>query len=412
MTAHAPIVVIGAGQAGLAVSRLLTASGLDHVVLERGRIAESWRGRWDSFCLVTPNWSVRLPGGAYDGPDPDGFMPRDEIVLFIERYAHSFGAPVREHVIVRSLAPADDGFLLDTSDGPLRASGVVVATGTYTRPHLPKGTADLPARVQVLEAGEYRRPADVAPGGVLVIGGGQTACQLADELREAGRDVVLAAGRVPWVPRRIGGRDIVHWHEDSGYFDQPRAVLTVPEARVAGNQQLTGRAGGRDLNYRTLHAKGVRIVGHLRGFAEGRVEFADDLGETIAFGDARYQELCRRVRATCDERGWPVPDMPKPQPFDTRGSTTALPLHAFGSVIVAAGFRPDYTWVRVPGAFDALGFPIEQDGASTVARGLFFCGVHFMRKRKSSLLIGVGEDAALVARGLVGLFPSRQSASR
>jgi len=390
----APVVIVGAGQAGLAVSYALTAAGLDHVVLERGQIASTWRSWWDSFRLVTPNWSARLPGGSYRGPDPDGFMRRDEIVAFLERYARSFAAPVREGVEVRTLSPIGDGFALDTSEGEVRARAVVVATGSFRRPHRPAAIAKLPAHLQVIDAAYYRRPADVAPGAVLVIGGGQSGCQIAEELRGSGRDVFLSAGRVPWVPRRIGGRDIVHWHEDTGWFDQPRETLASPAARVGGNQQI---ASGHDLNYRTLRALGVTLVGHLSGVDGGRVRFAPDLADSVAYGDARYDDLRTRVRETCARLRVEPPDMPSPEPFDA-SAPDSLSLDAIGAVVVACGFRPDYaSWIRVGGAFDPAGFPLERDGVSLRVPGLYFCGVHFMRKRKSSLLIGVGEDALMVA---------------
>lgn len=400
MSVSARVVVIGAGQAGLAVSHELTASGVEHVVLERGRIGNTWRSRWDSFCLVTPNWSVRLPGGEYDGPEPDGFMPRDAIVRHLEGYARSFAAPVREGVEVRSLARGGDGFVLSTSDGEIGAENVVVTTGAYQRPHRPAAAAAFPARLQLMDASEYRRPADIAIGGVLVVGGGQSGCQIAEELRREGRDVVLAASRVPWVPRDIGGRDIVHWHEDTGWFEHARVTLASPEARLAGNQQLAGSRGGADLNYRTLRAQGVKLVGHLRGVDHDRIRFAPDLAECVAYGDARYDALRQRVRDLCARSGTAAPEMPDPEPFDAT-APDSIPIAAFAAIIFACGFRPDYArWIALSDAFDPFGFPLERDGASTVAAGLYFCGVHFMRKRKSSLLIGVGEDAAIVASAI------------
>jgi len=392
------VVVVGAGQAGLAVSHELTAAGIEHTVLERGRIGNTWRGRWDTFCLVTPNWTVQLPGGRYDGADPDGYMPRDDIVRHLERYARSFGAPVREGVGVRSLEPASDGFALDTTGGELRARTVVLTTGAYQRPYRPNGAHGFPSRVQVIDAERYRDPSALAPGAVLIVGSGQTGCQLAEELHEAGRDVFLACGRAPWVPRRLGGRDIVHWVHDTGFFDQARAELPSPQARVVANQQATGHGGGHDLHYRVLRAKGVTLVGRLQSVSGGRVRFAGDLAQSVAFGDARWAEFRQRVRDTCATKGIPLPEMPDPEPFDA-SAPDSLPVDALGAVVFTSGFRPDYTsWVRFPAAFDEMGFPLEQDGASTAVPGLYFCGVHFMRKRKSSLLIGVGEDAAIVAR--------------
>lgn len=382
------------------MSHELTASGVEHILLERGRLGSAWRARWDSFCLVTPNWSVRLPGGRYDGPDPDGYMPRDEVVALLERYARSFAAPVREGVAVRSLVRSGDGFMLDTSEGQLATEAVVVATGSYQRPYRPAASASLPGRLQMIDAADYRRPADLAPGGVLIVGGGQSGCQIAEELVASERAVFLSAGRVPWVPRRIGGRDIVQWHEETGYFDEPRAALASPEVRVAGNQQVAGGANGHDLNYRVLRGLGVTLVGHLRGASGDRVHFASDLAASVAYGDARFNDLRRRVREHCAKIGAVAPEMPDPEPFDAT-APDSLSIDSFGAVIFACGFRPDYSsWIRVPGAFDAMGFPLEHDGASVATPGLYFCGVPFMRKRKSSLLIGVGEDAVVVANSI------------
>jgi len=392
-----PVVIVGAGQAGLAVSHELGVLGVEHTVLERGTVANTWRGRWDTFCLVTPNWTVQLPGGKYDGGDPDGYMPRDEIVAHLERYARSFSAPVREAVEVRSLERAPDEFILDTSEGEIRTRTVVLATGAYQKPHRPRGADGFPGRVQVIDAEHYRNADALARGAVLIVGSGQTGCQLAEELHEAGRDVYLACGRAPWVPRRLGGRDIAHWIEATGFFDQPRSALPSPQARLIANQQVTGHGGGHDLNYRVLRAMGVTLLGRFKGVSGGRVMFADDLARSVAFGDERYAALRKMVADTCTTTGITPPDMPDPAPFDPF-APDSIPVDRLGAVIFTSGFRPDFaSWVNISGAFDELGFPIEQDGASTVAPGLFFCGIHYMRKRKSALLIGVGEDAAIVA---------------
>ncbi len=382
------------------MSHELTSLGVEHTVLERESVGATWRGRWDTFCLVTPNWTVQLPGGHYDGADPDGYMPRDEIVRHLERYARSFRAPIREGVEVRSLEPAADGFVLDTSEGRLRARSVVLSTGAYQRPHRPSGADGFPARIQIIDAEHYRNAGALAPGSVLVIGSGQTGCQLAEELHGAGREVLLACGRAPWVPRRLGGRDVVHWAKDTGFFDQPRALLPTPQARLIANLQATGHDGGHDLHYRVLRAMGVVLTGRFLGVSQGRVRFADDLAQSVAFGDARYADFCKLVLDTCAKNGMRPPDMPDPEPFDA-SAPDSFPVDALGTVIFTSGFRPDYaSWVRIPDAFDQMGFPVERDGASTIAPGLFFCGVHFMRTRKSSLLVGVGEDAAIVARAI------------
>ncbi|HEU4526495.1 MAG TPA: NAD(P)/FAD-dependent oxidoreductase [Actinomycetota bacterium] len=397
MAERIDVVVVGGGQAGLATSHELTELGVEHVVLEREKVASSWRRRWESFCLVTPNWSINLPGGAYDGDDPDGYLPRDQIVSFLERYARTFDAPVREGVEVTALQPRA-GFLLRTPDGEISARSVVVATGAYQRPYRPTAAAGLPPDVLQLDADDYRDPASLPDGRVLVVGSGQTGCQIAEELHEAGRDVVLSCGRAPWAPRRLGDRDIVWWAVETGFFDQTLDDLPAPAARLAANIQNTGHGGGHDLNYRTLRAAGVTLVGHFAGADDHRARFAPDLAESVAWGDDRYRELFDEVRTLVETRGLPMPDIPPPEPFDG-AAPEELDLTGVGAVLFTGGFRPDYGgWIPVPDAFDDMGFPLHIEGASTVVPELYFVGVHFLRKRKSSLLWGVGEDASIVAR--------------
>jgi len=392
------VVVVGGGQAGLATSRELSRTGVEHVVLERGRIGEFWRGRWESFCLVTPNWTTKLPGQSYDGDDPDGFMPRDEIVAYLERYAAGLDAPLREGIEVESLDPAPGGgFALRTSDGDLRAGSVVVATGAYQRPHRPAGADTLPADLPQLNVEDYRSPEGLPQDGVLIIGSGQSGCQIAEELLETGREVFLACGRAPWLPRRVGDRDTVWWAVEIGFMDQTPADVPWPAARLVANALATGHGGGHDLHLRTLRAGGATLFGHFVGAEGRRARFADDLAESVAWGDERRQELLQQIPKVAVARGLPVPDLPEPEAFDA-SAPTELDLKRVGSVLFAGGYRPDYVgWVHVPGAFDEVGFPVHVEGASTAAEGLYFVGVHFLRKRKSSLLLGVGEDAAVVA---------------
>jgi putative flavoprotein involved in K+ transport len=398
MRERVDVAVVGGGQAGLAASHELSRRGLEHVVLERDRIGQSWRGRWDSFCLVTPNWTTRLPDLPYDGDDPDGFMPRDEIVGYLKRYAAASEAPVREGVDVTALAPAPNGgFELRTSTGDLHARSVVLATGAYQRSYRPAGATALPDSLLQLDVADYRDPRGLPAGRVLVVGSGQSGCQIAEELLEAGREVFLACGRAPWAPRRLGGRDFVWWAVEGGFFEAPLSSLPGPAARLGANPQASGHGGGHDLHYRTLRQAGVTLLGRFVA-AEGRTaRFAADLAESVTWGDARYRQLMDLVRGVVARQGLPMPEIAEPAPFDGRAPET-LDLSGFGAVLFAGGFRPDYrAWVDVPGAFDELGFPVHVDGESTAAPGLYFLGVHFLRKRKSSLLYGVGEDATLVA---------------
>lgn len=407
------MVVVGGGQAGLATSHELASAGVEHVVLERGRVGQAWRDRWDSFCLVTPNWTVQLPGRAYDGDDPDGFMPRDEIVALLDRYAAACGAPLRLGVEVVALDRAGgDGFTLRTSAGDMRARSVVLATGAYQRPHRPAGAGTLPADLLQIDVDDYRNPGALPPGRVLVVGSGQSGCQLAEELNQAGRDVVLSCGKAPWGPRRGGGRDMFWWAVETGFLDASVESLPSPAARLVANGLATGHGGGHDLHLRTLRAMGVTLTGHFLAATGPRAHFAPDLAESVAWGDERYRQrrdLCHRLAA---ERGLAPPELPEPEPFEDRGPDE-LDLTGVGAAIFAGGFRPDYgSWVPWPDAFDDLDFPIQRDGASTVIDGLFFMGVHFLRKRKSSLLLGVGEDAAIVAGAIAARHGARNHGSR
>jgi len=392
------VIVVGAGQAGLATSHELSAAGVEHVVLERGRVGESWRRRWDTFCLVTPNWTVDLPGHPYSGPDPDGFMPRDEIVATLDDYARSFGAPVREDVMVSGVESAPGGgFIVHTNAGDLDSRILVLATGAFQRPHRPAAADTLPAGLPQLDVSAYRNERALPPGRVLIVGSGQSGAQIAEELREAGREVVLACGKAPWVPRRLDGRDIVWWLTQVGFFDQTVDALPTPAARLAANPQASGHGGGHDLHVRTLQAMGVTLTGHFLGVERGLAHFAPDLQESVAWGDQRFLELLGMFERFAVENELDLPLIDRPEAF-AADAPEWLDLSDFGVVIFASGFRPGYSsWLPWPEAFDELGFPLQRDGVSAVVPGLFFVGVPFLRTRKSSLLFGMGEDATVVS---------------
>ena len=369
-------------------------------MLEHGRIGQTWRDRWDTFCLVSPNWTVRLPDRPYDGDDPDGFMPRDEIVAYLEGYQAAFALPVREGVGALSIESGAGGFRIRTTTGDLQARSLVLATGAYQRPYRPPAAETLPSDLLRIDVDDYRNPSALPPGRILVIGSGQSGCQIAEELHDAGREVVLSCGKAAWVPRRLGDRDIFHWLVDIGFMADPVESLPTPAARLAANPTATGHGGGHDLDLRVLRARGVILAGHFLGASNHEVRFAADLAETMAWGDARNRELTDRIRKTAAQLGYSAPDIGPPPSFDPM-SPDRLSLDGFGAVVFAGGFRPSYSaWLPWPEAFDDLGFPIQRDGASTIVDGLYFIGVHFMRKRMSSLLLGVGEDAAIVARAI------------
>jgi putative flavoprotein involved in K+ transport len=391
-------VVVGGGQAGLAVSRELGQRGVEHVVLEQARVAQAWRDRWDSFTLVTPNWTMDLPGSPYSGDDPEGHVERDEIVRYLEDYSTTWRAQVREGVRVGTLtAGTSSRFELATSNGHIEAEVVVVCTGAFQRPYRP--VADqFPVGLAVLDALDYRNPDALPSGQVLLVGSGQTGCQLAEELHHAGRSVFLSCGRAPWVPRRLDDLDIVTWQTRIDFFDQPLEDLPSPAGRLVANPQATGEGGGHDLHYRTLQELGVVLLGRIAGVDGHRVRFDDDLAASVAFGDAWWVDVRRMLRERLPAKGYHVPELPIPPPFRYT-PVSDMSLRGFGAVIFTSGYRPDFRWIDFP-ICDDLGYPITINGASPHVPGLYFCGIHFMRIRRSGFLYGVGEDAALVAQAI------------
>lgn len=333
---------------------------------------------------------------SYDGDDPDDFMSLTEIVAYLERYAAAGGIEVRTGVEVTSLEAAERGLRLETSFGPIAARAVVVCTGAYQRAFRPQGADGLPDDLVTLDARSYRAPASLPAGAVLVVGNGQSGCQIAEELCEAGREVVVSCGKAAWAPRRTGEHDLLWWGLETRFLEAGVDTLPSPEARFAANVTASGTNGGHDLHMRTLRDHGATLTGHFTGCADGRIRFADDLAESVAWSDARYLDFARSVAELCAERNMAKPQLPPPEPFDV-AAPDGLDVADLGAVIFSGGFRPDYGWVRVAGISDRMGFPLQRDGASIVAPGLFFAGVHFLRKRKSSLLCGVGEDATIVA---------------
>jgi putative flavoprotein involved in K+ transport len=305
MRATVDVAIIGAGQAGLATSWHLSQAKVDHVVLEAGRVAETWRTRrWDSFRLVTPNRFVQLPGATYDAPDPDGFMALAELIDHLQSWADSFQAPVEEGCPVSSLAEDGGGFLLTTASGNVKARTVVVASGAYQRPYRPKGAESLPNGILQLFAEEYTNPAALPPGAVLIVGSGQTGCQLAEEIHGSRRKVFLSCGRCVWIPRRLHGHDMVWWMNESGYMDRTPDKLPSPQARFLGNPQATGHHGGRDLHFRVLHEMGVELLGRYAGAEGTKIQFADDLASSVDFGDARLADILKFIEAYCAANGW------------------------------------------------------------------------------------------------------------
>jgi len=394
-------VVIGGGQAGLAMSRCLTDQGRDHLVLERGRIGERWRSeRWDSLRLLTPNWQTRLPGWSYRGPDPDGFMTMPELVSYFEGYASSFDAPVHDGTTVTSVRRSEGSYLVDTDQGSWLADEVVIATGHCDRPLVPALAAGLDSDIDQLVPSAYRNPDQLAPGGVLVVGASASGAQIADELASAGRDVVLSIGRHTRLPRRYRGLDIMWWLDQMGVFGHTvDDVSDIVAARNEPSLQLVGRPDHRDLDLFTLQAKGVRLAGRLQGVAGRRVSFADDLLANAARADGRLRRVLGRIDRYIERHGLSS-EVDDPEPVGAvhpavMGDSADLGDTGISTVIWATGYRREYPWLAVP-VLDERGEIRHQRGVCPIP-GLYVMGLRFQIRRSSSFIDGVGADAAELA---------------
>lgn len=392
-------VIVGGGQAGLAMSYYLRQCGREHIILERARVAERWRTqRWDSLMFQFPNWSIELPGRSYTGPDPDGFSHKSDILAFIEDYAAWIKAPVRTGVEVLSLrrAPQPSGYLLSTSAGTFEARNVVIATGPYQRQRIPSLAAGFQPGFFQVHAGEYRNPQELPPGGVLVVGSGASGCQIAEELLMAGRQVLFAIGKHRRVPRRYRGHDVFWWRRALGFLDQ-KAEDTPREQREPP-PLVTGVGGGHDVDIRSYAEDGMRLLGHVREVRDGRVALAGDLGESLAAGERAFDEFTSAVDDYLRSRGAVSSDgHTSTSPRITPTSLDEIDLRAshIQSVVWATGYVLDFRWIELP-IFDARGEPVQARGVAS-APGIYFLGLAWMHKVKSSFLYGVGEDAQYLA---------------
>lgn len=392
-----PVVIIGAGQAGLAVSHLLTRAGVGHVVLDCGRLAERWRSeRWDSLRMLTPNWMNTLPGWPYRGHDPEGFMPAAEYAGLLQAYARSFQAPVAEGAAVRSVSSAGGGYHVTSDAGAWTAGAVVVATGYCATPAVPPIAAALDRRIVQLTPDRYRTPTDVPDGGVLVVGASATGVQLADELAAAGRDVVLSVGQHTRVPRRYRGRDILWWLDAMGSFDRP-AGTAADSVRLGPSLQLVGQPR-REVDIPALLDRGVRPVGRLLA-AEGQgFTFADDLASTAAAADARLLRLLDRIDRFAVHTGLTGARRPERHPGSLGRISDTGPWRPRGrgirTVLWATGYQRPYPWLHVP-VLDGSGEIVHHAGR-TPAPGLTVVGLGGHARHAPAFIRGVAYEAELV----------------
>lgn len=406
--------VVGAGQAGLAVSRCLTERGADHVVLERGRVAERWRtARWDSLRLITPNWMSRLPGWSYSGTDPDGYMAAPELVSYLQEYAGSFAAPVHEGTTVERVEACAGGLRVVTGQRTWLACNVVVATGTENRAYVPPVASGIDPRVHQLTASRYQGPHRIPDGGVLVVGASASGAQIADELRRSGRPVTLSVGRHARIPRCYRGRDILWWMHRAGVLDHTiDQMRDARSARRAPSLQLSGRSGRR-VSLEALAAGRVTLAGRLVAADGRRLSFSDDLPATTAAAQARMERLLRSIDACIARGGGDEGTSPAdpPPPFTAPAGPDRLDLRRAGitTVIWATGYRPAYPWLGVP-ALDRHGEIRHHRGVTDIP-GLYVLGLRFLHRRNSSFVDGVGPDARFVAAHLTRRMASRAFAA-
>jgi putative flavoprotein involved in K+ transport len=405
-------VIIGAGHAGLAMSRHLADRGIDHVILERGEVANSWKTqRWDSLRLLTPNWQSRLPGYSYQGDDPHGFRTMPETIRFIERYARVISAPVRTHTTVTSVRSADGGYLVRTDQGEWRARTVVLASGAHNLPSIPALAAALPASIRQISALDYRNPDQLEPGGVLVVGAAATGAQLAEEIQRSGRQVTLAVGEHVRVPRTYRGRDIKWWMDTVGLLDERYTeVDSVERVRGVSSLQLMGSDDRRDIDLNALTAQGVRLVGRLAGVAGGKAQFSGSLRNLCQLADLKMTRLLDRVDEWASEhlgdRGVEPPHRFEPTRVEA-DPPLMLDLAASGirTIVWATGFRPDFSWLDVP-AFDRKG-RLVHDGGVVSSPGLYLMAMPFLRRRKSTLIDGAAADARDLSSHLAAWLDGR-----
>lgn len=394
---HYSAIVVGGGQAGLSASYYLQQQDIDHLVLEKHSLTHTWRDqRWDSFCLVTPNWQCALPGHPYDGPDPHGFMKKAEIIAYLDAFIAKVQAPVREGVTVQRLVTRPEGgYRLATSAGEFSADQVIVASGGYHTPIIPRLAERLPASIVQLHSEQYRNADALPPGAVLVVGSGQSGAQIAEDLHLAGRQVYLAVGEAPRCARHYRGKDVVDWLAEMGYYEIGVDAHPLREGvRDNTNHYVTGRDGGRDIDLRRFALEGMRLFGRLNGLEGEVLTFSADLEAKLDAADAVYNRINASIDQYIAQQGIDAPPgVPYEPLWRPEDVPTTLDLGSAGitSVIWCIGFQPDFSWVDVP-VFNGRSYPGHTRGI-TAQPGLYFLGLPWLHTWGSGRFSGVARDA-------------------
>ncbi len=401
---HHHVVIVGGGQAGLSTSYWLRQRSIEHVVLERRTSMHTWRTqRWDTFCLVTPNWQCNLPGWNYAGPDPHGFMTKPELLDYLDGFARHVAAPMREGVSVRRVSPrAEGGFDISTSAGEMTADQVIVAIGGYHLPIIPRMAERLPADIVQLHSEQYRHADKLPEGAVLVVGCGQSGAQIAEDLHLQGRQVVLATGNAPRCARFYRGRDVVDWLAEMRYYEMPVEAHPLREGvRDNTNHYVTGRDGGRDIDLRRFALEGMQLYGQLTGLEGEVLRFEGNLREHLDHADAVYNGINASIDVFIAREGLtaPPPSVYEPvwQPSHER-LTLNLREAGITSVVWCIGFQPDFGWVDAP-VFNGRGHPVHRRGI-TAQGGLAFIGLPWQHTWGSGRFSGVSRDAAYLVEQL------------
>jgi len=402
---HYPVVVVGGGQAGLSISYYLKQAGIVHLVLEKQTAMHAWRTqRWDSFCLVTPNWQCELPDYPYRGKDPHGFMVKDEILAYLDGFAAHVGAPILESVTVRRLSAREEGgYRIMTSRGEFTADQVVIASGGYHTPIVPRMAERLPSSIVQVHSAQYRSPQRLPPGKVLVVGCGQSGAQIAEDLHVAGRKVHVATGDAPRCARFYRGKDVVDWLAEMGYYEMPVEQHPLKEGvRDNTNHYVTGRDGGRDIDLRRFAREGMELFGRLEDYQDGVLRFAPDLAANLDHADRIYNGINASIDKYIDKMGIAAPPPSVYEPvWQPNCERIELDPVAAGitSIVWCIGFTPDFGWVDLP-VFNGRGQPSHVRGV-TRQPGLYFLGLPWLHTWGSGRFSGIARDARYLVEKIV-----------